>query len=47
MRIMSSPMAFFFECSSMQATPSPRSTSDAPAFWRTTPLDALNEPKAN
>ena len=31
-RTMSSPMAFFFECSSRHATPSPRSTSDAPGF---------------
>ena len=34
---MSSPSAFIFECSSIAATPLPRSITDAPAFFRTTP----------
>ena len=33
----SPPMAFLSECSSMQAMPSPRSTSDAPGLVRRTP----------
>ena len=35
----SPPMAFLSECSSMQPTPSPRSTSEAPALARTTPFE--------
>ena len=32
-------MAFLSECSSMQAMPSPRSTSEAPGLERTTPWE--------
>ena len=38
---MSSPSAFILECSSIAATPFPRSITDAPAFFRTTPRAAL------
>src|SRR6202158_5013629 len=37
--IMSAPRAFILEWNSMQATPSPRSTSEALEFFLTTPLD--------
>src|SRR5260370_33136320 len=37
--IMSAPRAFILEWNWMQATPSRRSTSDAPEFFLTTPLD--------
>src|ERR1700752_105496 len=36
---MSVPMEFILEWNSMQATPSPRSSSDAPEFFFTTPFD--------
>ena len=36
---MSPPSEFILEWNSMQPTPSPRSTSDAPEFFLTTPLD--------
>ncbi len=36
---MSPPSEFILEWNSMQATPSPRSTSDAPEFFFTTPFD--------
>src|SRR5450755_1987970 len=36
---MSPPSEFILEWNSMHATPSPRSTSDAPEFFLTTPLD--------
>src|SRR3981189_695573 len=36
---MSAPIAFILEWNSMQPTPSPRSTSEAPAFFLTTPFD--------
>src|SRR3954447_5627075 len=39
--MMSAPSAFILLWNSMQATPSPRSTSDAPEFFFTTPLDFL------
>src|SRR5271156_4932076 len=39
--IMSAPSAFILEWNSMQPTPSPRSTSEAPEFFLTTPLDFL------
>src|SRR5271163_1561840 len=39
--IMSAPRAFILEWNWMQPTPSPRSTSDAPEFFLTTPLDFL------
>ena len=38
---MSPPSAFILEWNSMQPTPSPRSTSDAPAFFFTTKFDFL------
>src|SRR5580704_3027927 len=38
---MSAPSEFILLWNSMQATPSPRSTSDAPEFFFTTPLDFL------
>src|SRR6202030_1010080 len=37
--MMSAPRAFILEWNSMQATPSPRSTSEALEFFLTTPLD--------
>src|SRR6266404_4806699 len=37
--MMSAPRAFILEWNWMQATPSPRSTSEAPEFFLTTPLD--------
>src|SRR6202158_1634251 len=37
--MMSAPRAFILEWNSMQATPSPRSTNEAPEFFLTTPLD--------
>src|ERR1039458_2613289 len=37
--MMSAPRAFILEWNSIQPTPSPRSTSDAPEFFLTTPLD--------
>ena len=37
--MMSVPSVFILLWNSMQATPSPRSTSDAPEFFLTTPLD--------
>src|ERR1035438_8042424 len=37
--MMSAPNEFIFEWNSMHPTPSPRSTSDAPEFFFTTPLD--------
>src|SRR6266852_8053737 len=37
--MMSAPSAFIFEWNWMQPTPSPKSTSDAPEFFFTTPLD--------
>src|SRR6266852_9901983 len=37
--MMSAPSAFIFEWNWMQPTPSPRSTSDAPEFFFTTPFD--------
>src|SRR5580698_5153544 len=36
---MSAPSAFILEWNSMHATPSPRSTTDAPEFFLTTPFD--------
>src|SRR5258708_3528736 len=36
---MSAPSEFILLWNSMQPTPSPRSTSDAPEFFFTTPLD--------
>src|SRR5579871_4921857 len=39
--MMSAPSAFIFEWNSIQPTPSPRSTTDAPEFFFTTPLDFL------
>src|SRR5580704_18408499 len=36
---MSVPMVFILEWNSMQSTPSPRSMSDAPEFFFTTPFD--------
>src|SRR3977135_1482109 len=36
---MSEPSEFILLWNSMQATPSPRSTRDAPEFFLTTPLD--------
>src|SRR5271170_6510967 len=36
---MSAPSEFILLWNSMQATPSPRSTSDAPEFFLTTPFD--------
>src|SRR5580658_10792462 len=36
---MSAPSAFILLWNSMQATPSPRSTSEAPEFFFTTPFD--------
>src|ERR1700688_2967114 len=38
---MSEPSVFILEWNSMQPTPSPRSTSDAPEFFFTTPFDFL------
>ncbi len=38
---MSPPSEFILEWNSMQPTPSPRSTSEAPAFFLTTPLAFL------
>ena len=38
---MSSPRAFILECSSMAATPSPRSMTEAPGFFLTTPFAFL------
>ena len=38
---MSVPIVFILEWNSMQPTPSPKSTSDAPAFFLTTPFDFL------
>src|SRR6202521_4355177 len=37
--MMSAPRAFILEWNSMQATPSPKSTSEALEFFFTTPLD--------
>ena len=37
--MMSAPSEFILLWNSRQATPSPRSTSDAPEFFFTTPLD--------
>ena len=37
--MMSAPSAFILEWNWMQPTPSPRSTSEAPEFFLTTPLD--------
>ena len=37
--MMSPPSAFILEWNSMQPTPSPRSISEAPAFFFTTPFD--------
>src|ERR1700719_1989722 len=37
--IMPAPSEFILLWNSMQATPSPRSTSEAPEFFLTTPLD--------
>src|ERR1700740_3021727 len=39
--MMSAPSEFILEWNSMQPTPSPRSTSEAPEFFLTTPLDFL------
>src|SRR6202044_1713674 len=39
--MMSVPSVFILEWNSMQATPSPRSTRDAPEFFFTTPFDFL------
>src|SRR5205807_4182045 len=39
--MMSAPSEFILLWNSMQPTPSPRSTSDAPEFFFTTPLDFL------
>src|SRR5581483_1186124 len=37
--MMSAPREFILEWNSMHATPSPKSTSDAPEFFLTTPFD--------
>src|ERR1700739_4727643 len=42
--MMSAPSEFILELNSMQPTPSPRSTRDAPEFFFTTPLDFLATP---
>src|SRR5580704_11932163 len=39
--MMSAPSEFILEWNSRQPTPSPRSTSEAPEFFLTTPLDFL------
>src|ERR1700704_6786527 len=41
---MSEPSEFILLWNSIQATPSPRSTRDAPEFFFTTPLDFLATP---
>ena len=41
--MMSAPSAFILEWNSMQPTPSPRSTSEAPEFFLTTPVGLLRD----